>query len=268
MNQNNNNSQKHNYILSEIINYNQKNGNDSILKDFFDVNNKNFHFFSKNKFLKFKNKNKNDIYINLNKQNRSNLSNYEIDKSCRIGHSKERLLSENQKSSREKTYESFKKINYNNYTLNRYKIKMLNDGDYNLKQKIKNSLDHIKKNKELSEKLDITGKELDKMQHFREKYISVIYDNIEIQKNYNALVRRNENNIKEIERQNKKMIENEKLINYLTKEIKFNKNYIKQKEEQNKQKIIQKDEIINKLNNTIENLHGKLFQLQKDNNIL
>ena len=54
------------------------------------------------------------------------------------------------------------------------KLKLNISGDLLFKQKIKNDLDPIKKNKELSQKLEDTSKELDKMHNIRKKYISSI----------------------------------------------------------------------------------------------
>ena len=120
----------------------------------------------------------------------------------------------------------------------------------------------------MSQQLEASEKELDRMQRIRDKYISVIYENIGIQKQFNLLERKNENYLKEIESQKKQLIEKENTINNLSKEIKSTNNYIKKKEEQINQILIQKDELINKLNNTIENLQGKLYQIQKENSIL
>ena len=261
------NKDNHNYLFSEINICDIKNSKGSTIKDLFTKKNVSRKKLKKNTF-KVMYTSDNEKFINKSKEH--NLSNNEINNSYIIRNSYIRNLSEIKKQTKDTnritTHESFKKIN--NYYYKNKKIKELNDGDYNLKKKIKNSLDQLKKNKELSQQLNATEKELDKLYHLREKYISAIYENIEIQKEYNTLVKNNEENLKEIEFQNKKLIEKENIINDLSKQINSKNIFIKQKDEQIKNILIQKDEILNKLNNTIENLKEKLYQTQKENIIL
>ena len=285
----NNNNKNHNSVKSEINNYNIKNTNESTLKEL--VNKKimktEIDHFPKKNFLGVKNSSINNIFVNSNTENNNNNTNEnirehnsDINTSYTLNSNNKRLVSENQKQNQSKekekrkekgilkTHENSRKVKYQFYRLNSHKIKSLNIGDYNLKKKIKNSLDQLKKNKELSLQLENTSKQLDKLQHMREKYISVIYDNIDMQKKFNILERKNENNLKEIESQYKKLVEKDNIIDNLTNEIKMKSNYIHQKEEQMEEVLNQKEERIDRLNNTIQELQDKLYQLQKENRIL
>ena len=144
------------------------------------------------------------------------------------------------------------------------KLKLNISGDLLFKQKIRKDLDQIKKNKELSQKLEDTSKELDKMQNIRKKYISSINKNINIQREFKDIKRKNETYSKDIENKDKEINEQTNLINKLSEQINNKNKYIKEI----KETMIKKDELINILNNKIRNLKGKLEQLSNENNIL
>ena len=229
-----------------------------------------FNKISNNKYERMPKRNKqtsnNIAFIDSNLYNEKNLLTAKIIKRNEI-----RYLSEKQKSL--KQYDRLKnsKENYtkiiNNVFLSKTN-KSLNDGSYSLKQKIKNDLDQFKKNKELSQQLEVTTKELDKMQNMRTKFLTAVYDNIEMQKKYNFLIRRNDNISQEIDDLHKKIEEQENIIKNLSKEIVLKDKYIKNREEEFNNIVSQKDEKIKKLNTTIDNMKQKLSQIENENNIL
>ena len=137
-------------------------------------------------------------------------------------------------------------------------------GDSLLKQKIKTDLDQIKKNKELSQQLEITSKELDKMQNIRTKYLTSLNNNINMKKEYTNIKKKYENYSKDIESKENEINEKNVLIDKLSNEINLKNNLIKD----NKDALMKKDEIINILNNKIKILKGKNVQLTNENNIL
>lgn len=229
-----------------------------------------FNKINKNKYESFQKKKKqimnNMAFIDSNLYNDKNLLTAK-----RIKRNEIRYLSENQKSLKQydrlkNNQENYKKI-INNIFQNKTN-KSLNDGSYSLKQKIKNDLDQFKKNKELSQQLEVTTKELDKMQNMRTKFLTAVYDNIEMQKKYNFLIRRNDNFSQEIDDLHKKIEEKEYIINNLSKEIILKDKYIKSKEEEFNDIVSQKDEKIKQLNATVDNLKQKLTQMENENNIL
>lgn len=229
-----------------------------------------FNKISNNKYERFPKRNKqtsnNIAFIDSNLYNEKNLLTAKIIKRNEI-----RYLSEKQKSL--KQYDRLKNSqeNYTKIINNVFPSKInksLNDGSYSLKQKIKNDLDQFKKNKELSQQLEVTTKELDKMQNMRTKFLTAVYDNIEMQKKYNFLIRRNDNISQEIDDLHKKIEEQENIIKNLSKEIVLKDKYIKNREEEFNNIVSQKDEKIKKLNTTIDNLKQKLSQIENENNIL
>ena len=121
------------------------------------------------------------------------------------------------------------------------KLKLNISGDLLFKQKIRKDLDPIKKNKELSQKLEDTSKELDKMQNIRKKYISSINKNINMQKEFKNIKRKNETFSKDLEIKDKEINEQTDLIIKLTEEINNKNKYINEM----KEAINKKDEIIN-----------------------
>ena len=258
-----NNIQSYNNAVREMRVDNMKRIKLTTIKGLFNkINNNKYERFPK----KNKQKSNNIAFIDSNLYNEKNLLTAKV-----IKRNEMRYLSEKQNSL--KQYDRFKNSqeNYKKIINNIFQDKTnksLNDGSYSLKQKIKNDLDQFKKNKELSQQLKVTTKELDKMQNFRTKFLTAVNDNIEMQKKYNFLIRRNDNISQEIDDLNKKIEEKECIIKNLSKEIVMKDKYIKSKEEEFNDVLIQKDEKIKKLNTLVDNLKKKLAQIENENNIL
>ena len=144
------------------------------------------------------------------------------------------------------------------------KLKLNISSDLLFKEKIKNDLDQIKKNKELSQQLENTSKELDQMHNIKQKYLSSINKNINMKKEYKYMKMKNDSYSRDIMIKEKEINEQKYLINKLYSEVRIKNNYIKEI----KDTLIKKDEIINILNNKIKNIKGKYDQLINENKIL
>jgi hypothetical protein len=176
----------------------------STIKDLFNKFNNNKYDKLPIKNIEKKQSNNNILFID---------SNIDYEQNAFTSNPLKRYSSANQKSLSQQnnlknSQENYKKIVYN--IKNNIK-KNITDGNYTLKKKIKSELDQFKKNKELSQQLEAATKELDKMQNIHNKYLSSIHENIEMQKKYNFLIRRNDNISQEIDDLYKKIEEKENI---------------------------------------------------------
>ena len=246
--------------------------NDKILSEQKDVN---IDYFKKNKpilnKLYKKKSNSNKLIINVSNNNLYNTSNIKypnnktssnsINNYFKLKNMNLQFLNEGHPTPTEINVLT----NHNNNQDDSFKKLKLNiSSDLLFKQKIKNDLDPIKKNKELSQQLENTSKELDKMHNIRQKYLTSINKNINIKKEFKDIKRKNETYSRDLENKDKEIMEQKNLIDKLYKEVISKNKYIKEiKENLNK-----KEELINILNNQIQNLKGKYTQLSNENNIL
>ena len=266
------------YTNTEIYNTKNDNINSEITKN--NINEKkknsknslNIQIKNKNNGNKLKNKfSINHLYSNSNKlYNNINTSSNSINNYFKIKNMNLHFLSETHSYSTEKNILKNKNdkdkesLKYLNYSINDINNNTCKSGDFVLRKKIKSDLDSIKKNKELSLKLENASKELDKMQNIRDKYITCINKNINMKKEYKDAKRKYEYYSKEIENKTNEINEQKVLISKLYDEINIKNDYIKEVKEM----LIKKDEIINILNNKIKTLKGKSEQLSNENNIL
>ena len=258
-----NNIQSYNNEVPEMRIDNMKSIKLTTIKDLFNkISNNKFERYPKKK----EQTSNNIAFIDSNLYNEKNLLTAKV-----IKRNQMRYLSEKQKSLKQYDRLKTSQENYTKVINNIFQSqtnKSLNDGSYSLKQKIKNDLDQFKKNKELSQQLEVTTKELDKMQNMRTKFLTAVNDNIEMQKKYNFLIRRNGNISQEIDDLHKKVEEKDYIIKNLSKEIVIKDRYIKSKEKEFNDLISQKDEKIKQLNTIVDNLKQKLSQIENENNIL
>ena len=221
------------YSNTEINNFSNDGNSNYFLKNdkiLSEQKNDDINYFKKNKTilnkLYKKKNNSNKLIINVSNNNHFNNSNQKysnnntssnsINNYFKIKNMNLQFLNEGLRSPTEINVLT----NHNHNQDDSFKKLKLNiSSDLLFKQKIKNDLDPIKKNKELSQQLENTSKELDKMHNIRQKYLTSINKNINMKKEFKDIKRKNETYSRDLENKDKEIIEQTNIINKLSEEV-------------------------------------------------
>ena len=227
-NTNNNKNNLNNINCNNSINFNNGDIEYNTIINNNKINNENYgieksteQFKKQNNYLNNSNSNCNIKYNGAEIDNMNDSNNFEI---TTLKKPKNNLKKKNSKIGvLNEVYKENKKNNYLNYS-----IPKCNTGQ-------------IKEKKELTEKMGVITKELEKMKNYQNKYNILFKENLELQQKYNSLYnnsetmkKKNEIYLKGIEEQQKKIKERDNLINNLQNTI---NNVYKKNEEELKNKL-------------------------------